>query len=131
MLGLDPCAGAAVAGMRAMLGLDPCAGAAVAGMRAMLGPDPCAGAASPALTIFELCLGDPGDDHHWDVPTDQLDDCRDGSAVFGYRQHQRPAEPAGASGAADAVDVILGVDWHGEAEDVAQAFDVQAAGRDI
>src|ERR1700736_5349238 len=114
-----------------MLGLAPCAGLAVAAMRAMLGSrGRRARPASPAFIDLELCLGDPRDHHHWDVPTDQLDDCRDGSAVFGYGQHQRPAEPAGASGAADAMDIILGMDRHVEAEDVAQAFDAQPPGAD-
>src|SRR4029077_14240808 len=55
----------AVPAGRAMLGRNPCAGVAVAGMRAMLGSTGPARPAPPALTIFELCLGDPGDDHHW------------------------------------------------------------------
>src|SRR5205823_14443480 len=79
----------------------------------------------------ELVLCYPGDDHHWDVPTDQLDDCCDGSAVFGYRQHQRTAKPSGPAGPADAMDIILGMDRHIEAEDVAQTLNIQAAGRDI
>src|SRR5206468_1836850 len=55
---------------RAMLGRGPCAGVAVAGSRAMLGASGPARPASPALIHFELCLGNPGDDYHWDVPTD-------------------------------------------------------------
>src|SRR6266481_1552531 len=82
---------AAIPARRAMLGRNPCACVAVTGMRAALGSSGAARPASPALIVFELCLGDPGDDYHWDVPTDQLDDCCDGSAVFGYSQHQRPA----------------------------------------
>ena len=112
-----------------MLGRNPCA--AVASTWAMLGASGSARPASPAFIIFELCLGDPGDDCHRDVPADQLDDCRDGSAVFGYRQHQRPAEPSGTAGSADAMDIILGMDRHVETEDVAQSLNIQAAGRDI
>src|SRR5437016_5551403 len=41
------------------------------------------------------------------------------------------ARPAGASGAADAVDVILGVVGHVKAEDMRQALDVETASRDI
>src|ERR1700757_3800341 len=107
----------AIPAERGMLGGNPRAAAAVAGMRAMLGSSSPARPASPALIHFKLCLANPRDDHHRYIPADQLDDCRDGSAVFGCCQHQRPAEPSGTAGPADAMDIILGMDRHIEAED--------------
>ena len=99
--------------------------------RAIIGSRGAAHSASLSLVVFEFGLVNPGDDAQWDLLADQLDDRRDGSAIFGRRQHEGPTKPAGAGGATDAVDVILGVDWHVKAEDVTQALDVQAAGRDI
>ena len=49
----------------------------------------------------------------------------------GRGQREGAALPAGAAGAADAVDIILGVVRHVEIEDVRQALDVEPARRDI
>ena len=65
------------------------------------------------------------------VLADQLFDRRDVLAVLRGRQHEGTALPAGASGAPDAVDVILGMVRHIEIEDMRQALDVEPARRDI
>ncbi len=69
--------------------------------------------------------------HSRDLLSDQLDDRGDGLAVLGGRQHKRAASPTRAAGAADAMDIILGVYRYVEAEDVAHAFDVKATGCDV
>ena len=102
-----------------------------AGGSAIIGSSGAARSASSSLIIFELGPFDPGDHAQRDLLADQLSNRSDGSAVFGCRQHERPAAPAGTSGPADAVDIVLGVDRHVEAEDVAHALDIQAAGRDV
>ena len=52
-------------------------------------------------------------------------------AVLGRRQREGAALAPGAAGAADAVDIVLGMDRHVEIEDVLQALDVEAARRDV
>src|SRR5204863_8647313 len=94
----------------------------------------CAAAAeAAAIAAFEIEFGrrDVGHLLKRDVLADQLLDRGDRLAVFGRRQGQRAAGSAGAPGAADAVDVILGVVWHVEIEDVAEALDIEAARRNV
>ena len=61
----------------------------------------------------------------------RLLDRLDEAAIFGCREGEGAALASGAAGAADAVDVILGVDRHVEIEDVRHALDVEAARRDV
>src|SRR5262245_5513389 len=65
------------------------------------------------------------------VAADQLDDGYDELAVIGRAQGEGATLAAGAAGAADAMDIVLGVYRHIEIEHMAHADDVEAAGRDV
>src|SRR5690606_25586320 len=85
---------------------------------------------SAARTPFLAAL-DPLDLEARDLAADQLLDGGDVFAVGGGGERERAARHAGAAGAADAVDVILGVQRHVEQKDVAEPRDVEAPGRHV
>ena len=62
---------------------------------------------------------------------DQLLDRLHQIALGGRRQGEGMADPAGAAGAADAVDVVVRRERHVEIEDVAHVVDVEAARGDV
>ncbi len=102
----------------------------IAAFRLLAARDPAA-ASARALFHVEFLGADPFDVNAGDRLADQLLDRRDEAAVLGRRQREGAPAAAGAAGAADPVDVILGVDRDVEIEDVAEALDVEAAGRDV
>src|SRR5262245_29384498 len=69
--------------------------------------------------------------HPRDALPDQRFDRSDGLAVGAGDDRDRGAAAAGATGAADAVHVIVGMIRHVEIEDVADIRDVEAARRDV
>ena len=66
-----------------------------------------------------------------DLVADELLDPADRFGILSGRQRDRDARHARAAGAADAMDVIVGLPRHVEIDDVADAFDVETAGRDV
>src|SRR5262249_17492774 len=69
--------------------------------------------------------------HPWDGLSDQLLDRRDASAVGGRNDGDGGAAPSGASGAAGAMHVVVGVMRGVEVEDVADRGNVEAARGDV
>src|SRR5262252_1639356 len=69
--------------------------------------------------------------HPWDGLSNQLLDRRDASAVGGRNDGDGGAAPSGASGAADAMHVVVGVMRDVEVEDVADRGNVEAARGDV
>src|SRR4051812_26803624 len=66
-----------------------------------------------------------------DGRADEALDGADVVEVFGGIDGEGIAEELGAAGAADAVDVILGMAGHVEIDDVRDALDIEAAGGEI
>src|SRR6185437_6515080 len=66
-----------------------------------------------------------------DLRADQLLDSLDQAALIGRGEGEGVADQAGAAGAADAMDVVLGRERHVEIEHVAHGDDVEAAGGDV
>src|SRR5690606_20927883 len=66
-----------------------------------------------------------------DGQSGELFDIGDRLAIFWRDERERAAGGARAAGAADAVDVIIGVPRRVEVEHVAHAFDVEPAGGDV
>src|SRR6185312_8132494 len=62
---------------------------------------------------------------------DQLFDCDNGFLIERSDQGNRGAGPSGATVAADAVDVVVGMMWYVEIEDVARCGNVEATGGHI
>src|SRR5262245_12353577 len=85
-------------------------------------------AAAPAASLLEGKLLHALDLDARDVAADQLDDGFDELAVIGRAQGEGAAFAPGSAGAADAVDIVFGVDRHIEIEHMAHADDVEAAG---
>ena len=75
--------------------------------------------------------GQVGDGQMRDGHAGQRLDGVDREAVLGLGDGEGVAAAFGAAGAADAVDVVLGVDGHVVVEDMRQAADVEPARRDI
>src|SRR5690606_32518012 len=69
--------------------------------------------------------------HLRDLARDQFLDLLEIFRLVRETDRHRLAGTASAAGAADPVDVVLGMDRHVEVEDVADARDVEATGRDI
>src|SRR5690348_11080687 len=84
-------------------------------------------AAATTIAVLERQRGggDPFDRNRRDRLADELLDRLDETAILGRRQREGAAFAAGATGAADAVDVILGVDRHVEIEHVRHSLDVE------
>ena len=66
-----------------------------------------------------------------DLVPGQFLDRRDRFGILGRRQGDRDALHPGAAGAADAMDIIVGLPRHVEIDDMADAFDVESARRDV
>src|SRR6185436_2174900 len=69
--------------------------------------------------------------HPGNALADQLLDRGHRLAVGTCDDGDRDAAAAGATGAADAMHVVVGVEWHIEIEDVAHVGDVETAGGDV
>src|SRR5262245_31296423 len=88
-------------------------------------------AAATAAAFFKRQLLHALDLNAGNLAADQLDDGLNEFAVIRCRQSEGAALAPGAAGAADAVDIILGMDRHVEIEHMAHADDIEAAGRDV
>ena len=102
-----------------------------AGTLTVVGPDRPAGSAPSSLLIYELGGLYPVDSEQRNFLADQFDDRGDRRTILGCREHKRTTFPAGAAGTAYAMHIILGMAWCVDAENVAQALDVQAPGGNI
>src|ERR1700740_738581 len=83
---------------------------------------PACPAARATLAVLEFGCLDPLDDNRRNFSADQFHDRGDGVAVLRRGEHEGSALKAGASGSADAVNVVLGGDRHGKKEEGAPAF---------
>src|SRR6185437_12967049 len=81
-----------------------------------------AAATAPRVVVDQRLGGDALDLGGRDILADQRDDGGDEPAVLRRRQGEGAALEAGAAGAADAVDIVLGMDGNVEIEDVRQAL---------
>src|SRR6185437_1042425 len=111
-------------GPRAPVTISVTAGGAAAGSAS--------GTLAPAGARFVLDVGPVGLQH--DLLrrlADQLQDLVQVAAVGGRDDHERLAGLAGPPGAADPVDIVVGVVRHVEVEDVADVGNVEAARGDV
>ena len=88
-------------------------------------------ATSTARVLGPLDALDALDGDARDHVSGQFLDRLDEHPVIGAGDAQRVATASRPAGAPDTVDIVLGMDRHVEIEHMAQAADVQAAGRDV
>src|ERR1700730_6097179 len=92
-----------------------------------------AAAAVPAVAfvVGKHSRGHAVEGYRRDVFAEHLGDGGDEAAVLGRRQSEGAAFAPGAAGAADTVDVVLGVDRHVEIEHMRHPLDVEATSRHV